>query len=169
MSLRLQCVRRGVYIQSLVARTFSAHSALTAYFAHFSCVSHTRMAQVSVKGVCICVISLHLAVTTLMFHQSLMFLPVHFDITLSVHNLAVLSCSRSAGHAQLRTRRSCLATWTSPPSTHFDQNHGSAAGIQENRFSSPTTLRSRPFFCSKEGPPRDRSRLGLVFSSIQRF
>ena len=28
---------------------FSAHSALTAYFPHFSCVSHSRMAQVSVK------------------------------------------------------------------------------------------------------------------------
>ena len=30
-----------------------------------------------------CVISLHLAFSTLMFHQSLLFLPAHFDITFS--------------------------------------------------------------------------------------
>ena len=35
----------GCTYTHLLHAHFSAHSALTAYFAHFSCVSHTRMAQ----------------------------------------------------------------------------------------------------------------------------
>ena len=60
---------------------FSAHSARTAYFAHFSCVSHARMAQVSVKAVCTCVVSLHLAFFFLMSHTSLLFPHGHFETT----------------------------------------------------------------------------------------
>ena len=40
----------GVYIHSLVARTFLCCTVCLRIFAHFSCVSHTRMAQVHDKG-----------------------------------------------------------------------------------------------------------------------
>ena len=86
----------------------SAHSALTAYFAHFSCVSHTRMAQVQKKGVCRMSVSvLYLAFSLLMFHPSLLFLVHPLRHPLSVHNLAV--------HAPLRT---CIAKFWLPGCLH---------------------------------------------------
>ena len=98
---------------------FSAHSACTVTFAHFSCVSHTRMAQGHEKFVCcMCVISLHLAFSLLMFHPSLLFLHTHLDITfLSVFlpNFPVLKAQdmRNSAHASRR-----LATWPSQMQTH---------------------------------------------------
>ena len=98
----------GVYIHSLVVRTYFCAQRAHCVFRTSSCVSHTRMAQVSWnKGVChMSVFVLYLAFSSLMFHPSLLFLYIHFDITFSVHNLAVLSRPKSAGHAQ---RRTCIA------------------------------------------------------------
>ena len=83
---------------------FPAHSALIAYFAHSSCVSHTRTAQV-VSEWCL----LHI------YHTSLFrLLPSHVSPIFavparllrhpfSVHNVAVLSRPKNAGHAELCT------------------------------------------------------------------
>ena len=62
------------------------------------------MAHGHEKKVFVVCVVLNLAFSHLMFHPSLLFLYIHFDITLSVHNFAVLSRLESAGHAQFRTR-----------------------------------------------------------------
>ena len=116
---------------------FSAHSACTVTFAHFSCVSHTRMAQGHEKFVCcMCVISLHLAFSLLMFHPSLLFLHTHLDITfLSVFlpNFPVLKAQdmRNSAHASRR-----LATWPSQMQTHSSEGSPRAS----RRWSSCRTL-----------------------------
>ena len=102
---RLQCVRREgctYTIHSLIARTFFC----TVTFAHFSCVSHTRMAQGCQKSF------LH------MCHISpSRFLQSHVSPILAVpwrsrrdhswlwrpHVLASLTCPKSAGHAHFHT------------------------------------------------------------------
>ena len=63
---------------------FSAHSACTVTFAHFSCMSHTRMDQGQVHEKCVCRMSvfvLYLAFSLLMLHPSLLFLHAYLDIT----------------------------------------------------------------------------------------
>ena len=96
-----------------------------------SCVSHTRMAQVSVKEVCACVIPLHLAFSILMFHPSLLILHGHFrdhsrqrlHWRSHPHDLALLSRPKSAGHASLRiciTKFDYLAK--SDANTGYDPN-----------------------------------------------
>ena len=99
------------YTQLLHAH-FSAQSACTITFAHFSCVSHTRTAQVSAKRcvACTCLWSLSRLLPS---HAS----PILADPARSLrdfsqlrlhwrsrpHVLAVLTCPKSAGHTQLRT------------------------------------------------------------------
>ena len=109
-----------VHTLTCCTNSFSAHSALTAYFAHFSCVSHTRMAQGAKKVLCTCVTSLHVAFACLMTLQSFA-VSVRLSLSLSrlsrPHVPAELSRPESAGHAHLRTRTRSLAIWPSPPST----------------------------------------------------
>ena len=58
---------------------FSVAQFLSVHNRTSSCVSHTRMAQVPEKVHCTCVVSLHLAVSLLMIHLSLLFLHGHFE------------------------------------------------------------------------------------------
>ena len=94
-----------VYVHSLVSRTFSAQSALTPYFAHFSCVSHTRMAQSVCRKVFACVSLLSISPSPFSCFTRLC---CSFSSTLtshfSPHVLVVFSRPESAGHAPLRTR-----------------------------------------------------------------
>ena len=106
--------RRGVYIHSPVARTFFGCTVCLRTSAHLHTCAHKRMAQVSVKR------CLHMC----RFSAS-RFFPSHVSPILAVparslrdlsrlrlhwrsrpHVLAVLTCPKSAGHAQLRT---CIA------------------------------------------------------------
>ena len=93
-------------ITHLLHAHFSAHCACTVTFAHFHACARTRMAQAQVVSKrCL----LHMYHTSpscllyLMFHPSLLFLYIHFDISFSVHHLDVLSLPESGGHAPLRT------------------------------------------------------------------
>ena len=106
MCWRLQCVRRGVYIHSLVARTSS-------------CVSHTRMAQVSwKKGVChMSVFVLYFAFSSLMFHPSLLFLYIHFDITFQSTILLYFSVQKAQDTRNAAFASRSLATWPSQMQT----------------------------------------------------
>ena len=89
---------------------YSAHNALTTYFAHLHACHIDVWLKCHEKSVCCtCVIPLHLALSTLMFHQSLLFLDGHSETTRQrlhwrphPHDLAVLSRPASAGHAPLR-------------------------------------------------------------------
>ena len=71
--------RRGVYIHSPVARTFFGCIVCLRTSAHLHTCAHKRMAQVSVKSVCTCVVSLLLAFSLLMSHPSLLFPRGHFE------------------------------------------------------------------------------------------
>ena len=85
---------------------------------HFSCVSHTRMAQVSSKR-CLLHECQTLSISPSPF-SCLTRLCCSCTLTStsrSVHLLAELSRPKSTGHAHLRTRTRSLATWPSPPST----------------------------------------------------
>ena len=91
---------------SPVARTFFWAQRVHCVLRTSSCVSHTRMAQAQVVSKRCLLHMYHNSASCLLyliFHPSLQFLNIHFDITLSFHNLAVLSRPKSAGHAPLRT------------------------------------------------------------------
>ena len=106
---------------------FSAHRACTITFAHFSCVSHTRMAQAKVVSKrCL----LHMYHTSpscllyLMFHPSLLFLYIHFDISFQSTILPYFSVLKAQGmRISARAARS-LAFWPSPPSKQIAKGKG---------------------------------------------
>ena len=101
---------------------FSAHSACTVTFAHFSSASHTRTAQAQVVSKrCL----LHMYHTCpscllyLMFHPSLLFLYIHFDISFQSTILPYFPVLKAHGmRISARAARS-LAIWPIPPSTQI--------------------------------------------------
>ena len=97
---------------------FSAHGACTVTFAHLHACAHTRMAQVHEKGVWrMSVFVLYLAFSLPMFHPSLQFLYIHFDITCLSIFLPFSPVLKAQGmRVSARAARS-LAIWPSPPST----------------------------------------------------
>ena len=96
-----------VYIHSPVACTFCLHiGRARSHFAHFHACAHTRMAQAQVVSKrCL----LHMYLTSpsrllyLMFHPSLLFLCIHFDISFLSTILPYFPVQKSGGHAPLRT------------------------------------------------------------------
>ena len=72
------CTTGGAHTHT-VARTFFCAQRAHCVLRTSSCVSHTCMAQGHEKGVCTCVVSLHLPFSLLMIHPSLLFLHGHFE------------------------------------------------------------------------------------------
>ena len=100
------CTTRGVHTLTCCTHIFSAHSALTAYFAHFSCVCTYTHGSSVCKKVFAYVSFLSISPSPFSCF-TVSAVPAHpLQHHLSVHNIAVLSRPESAGHAQLRT---CIA------------------------------------------------------------
>ena len=88
-----------------------------------SCVSHTRMAQVSWKGVCrMSVFVLYLAFSSLMFNPSLLFLYIHFDITIQSTILPYLPVLEAQDTRNSAPASRSLATWPSQRGRHRERD-----------------------------------------------
>ena len=122
----------GCTCTHLLHAHFSAHRACTVTSAHLHTCAHARMAQVSVKR-CLhmCRFSPFRILLSLMFHPSLLFLYIHFDITFLVHVLAVLSRPESARHAHLHT---CIAKFG------YLAKSDANTGYEPNKFDKNTSV-----------------------------
>ena len=115
------CTTEGAHTLTCCTHIFLLHSA------HLHACSRTRMAQVHEKGVCrMSVFVFYLAFSLLMFHPSLLFLYIHFDITcLSIFlpNFPILKAQdmRHFAHAS----RS-LANWPCQMHAHKSSRAGSS-------------------------------------------
>ena len=100
-----------LYIHSIVARTFSAHSMCTVTFAHAHACHE--------KGVCcMCVISLYLAISLLMFHPSLLFLYIHTSTSpFSPQSCRTFPSARAQDMRHSAPASRSLATWPSQMQT----------------------------------------------------
>ena len=124
--------KTGVYIHSLVARTFSsaqrAHSVLRTLLMR---VSHTHGSRVCKKGVCTCVVSLHLAFSLLLSHPS---------FAVSVRRLSLDFPSTSSCRTYLSQKRRACA------SPHEDEKFGFLAksalntGYEPKKFDKITSV-----------------------------
>ena len=104
---------------------FSVNSACTVTFAHFSCVSHTRMAQAQVVSKrCL----LHMYHTSssclvhLMFHPSLLFLCIRFDIPCQSTILPYFPVLKAQDMRPSALASRSLAIWPSQMQTHERQH-----------------------------------------------
>ena len=150
---------------------FSAHSALCAYFAHLHACAHTRMAPVHQKGVCTCVISLHLAFSLLKIHpSSLMFFDGHFEtnpdydftndpIHMILPYFPVLK-AQDMRHSAPASRSS--ATWPDQMQTQVMSPKSSTRSLLWMMTRCSSTIRTTISPTSRK--PRTRTLDNLVFS-----
>ena len=135
-----------MYIHSPVARTFSVAQFVCAHPHIFMRVHIHAWLECLQKGVCICVVSHHPAISCLMSNPSLLFPHGHFETTPDcdftddpVHTflpyLLVLKAQDTRNFA--RTPRS-LATWPNPVSTQHGRHEQADGreGDEEDRRSS---------------------------------
>ena len=113
------CTTGGVHTLTCCTHSF-CYTVCLRTSAYLHACAHTCMAQGCQKVLCTCVISLHLAFSSLMFHPSLLFFDGHIETTpdFEVHTfLPYLPVPKAQGmRISARAARS-LAIWPSPPST----------------------------------------------------
>ena len=102
------------------------------------------------------VLVLYLAFSLLLFHQSLLFLHAYLDI------LAVLTCPKRAGHAQLRTRTRSLAIWPCPPSTQVMSPRSSTRILPWMTTRRSSTIRTTISPTSRKPRTRHTSQSGVL-------
>ena len=103
-------------MHSLVARTFFCCAACLRTSAHLDACHMHAWLKFMKKGVCrMCVVSLHLAFSSLMSHPSFSVSVRRLSLDSSVHTfLPYLPVPKSVGPAHLRTWTRSLAIWPSP-------------------------------------------------------
>ena len=118
---------------SLVARTFLHVARAQSHVHIFMCHTHTHGSSVCVK-VFAHVSHLSISPSAVSCLTRLLLSP--YDDSLSrlsrPHVLAVFTCPKCAGDADLRTRTRSLAIWPSPPSTQVTSPRRSTRSIVDN-------------------------------------
>ena len=119
MCWRLQCVRRrGVHTLTCCTHIFLRRARSLRISHIFMRVTHTHGSSVMKKGVChMSVFVLYFAFSSLMFHPSLLFLYIHFDITFQSTILLYFPVQKAQDTRNAAFASRSLATWPSQMQT----------------------------------------------------